>query len=58
MAPKGLGSAVYLAHMFLSQVLGDGERELTPLPETVMTQFFWPAWMGPRARSMPLIFSP
>ena len=56
MAPKGLGSAVYLAQMFLSQVLGSGGTGIDATAGTAMTHFSGKP-CGPRAKSMPLIFS-
>ena len=58
MAPKGLGSAVYLAQMFLSQVLGSGGTGSDATAGNGYDTLFLASLVGPGAKSMPLIFSP
>ncbi|HPZ42507.1 MAG TPA: class I SAM-dependent methyltransferase [Bacillota bacterium] len=50
MAPKGLGSAVYLAHMFLSQVLGDGGTGIDATAGNGHDTVFLASLVGPRGK--------
>jgi len=50
MAPKGLGSAVYLAQMFLSQVLGSGGTGIDATAGNGYDTLFLASLVGPRGK--------